>query len=199
METHLIALLAVAAIWLAAGVLADRLPGAGRARRLRRHAGWLLVLTLTGLGLMGAVGIAALSTPAGTGADQLASALLLPAVPALVVMVCTVRRLRWLQAGAATFATAPRTPTPPGLLAAAAHPLIGLPLQVSALATLCAVLIDRGAGGWLGGGLAGPALTVGGLAVVAIGVRHALRHSRFAERSVNGRLAGRVAGSGFTG
>ena len=98
--------------------------------------------------------------------------------------VCSVRRVRRLWAGAGAFASAPATPAPHGLRAAAAHPLIGLPLQVTALATLPAVIAATGADLGADPGVTGPAITVGALAVAAIGVRHALRHSRLAERAL---------------
>ncbi|MEV4491136.1 hypothetical protein AB0K04_13575 [Micromonospora coxensis] len=181
MESELAALVPIAALWLAAGIVADGLPRLDRARALRRRTGWLLALTLTGLGLTAAVLAAGLTSAGGTPVDRAAAGLTLAAAPALVVAACTVRRTRRLRAGARTFTTAPGTPAPHGLRAAAAHPLIGLPVQVAALATLPPVLaatgLDLAAG-------AGPAVTVGGLVVIAIGVRHALRHSRLAERAL---------------
>ena len=45
MDGHLIVLLPIAAVWLAAGVVADGLPRLDRARALRRRTGWLLVLS----------------------------------------------------------------------------------------------------------------------------------------------------------
>ncbi|MEH0845120.1 hypothetical protein V6U81_22290, partial [Micromonospora sp. CPCC 205711] len=104
--------------------------------------------------------------------------------PAVAVAVCTLRRTRRLRAGAGAFAAAPVTPAPYGLRAMAAHPLIGLPLQVTALATVPPLLAAAGLDLAARPGTAGPAITVGGLAVLTIGVRHALRHSRFAERTM---------------
>lgn len=183
MDSHLLVLLPVAAVWAAAGVLADGLPRLDRACALRRRTGWLSALTLTGLALTAAVLVVGLQSAGTTPIDRAASGLRLAAVPALVVAVCSVRRIRWLRAGAGAFATAPDTPAPHGLRAAAAHPLVGLPLQVTALAVLPAVVSAAGIDVLAAPAVAGPAITVGALAVIVIGVRHALRHNRFVERA----------------
>jgi hypothetical protein len=184
MDDHLTVLLPVAAVWLAAGVVADGLPRLDRARALRRRTGWLSALVLTGLALTAAVLAVGLQSAGTTVLDRAAAGLTLAAAPALVVAVCTVRRVRWLQAGAGAFATAPDTPAPPGLRAAAAHPLIGLPLQVTALAVLGGALPAAGVDLFARPAVTGPAITVAVLAVIAIGVRHALRHNRLAERAL---------------
>ncbi|MFG3580944.1 hypothetical protein [Micromonospora chersina] len=184
MDEHLTVLLPLAAVWLAAGVVADGLPRLDRARALRRRTGWLSALVLTGLALTAAVLAVGLQSAGTTALDRAAAGLTLAAVPALVVAVCTVRRIRWLRAGAGAFAAAPDTPAPHGLRAAAAHPLIGLPLQVTALAMLGAVLPAAGVDLFATPAVAGPATTVAVLGVIAIGVRHALRHNRFAERAL---------------
>ncbi|TCB93547.1 hypothetical protein E0H26_22590 [Micromonospora zingiberis] len=189
MQSHLALLLPVAVVWWAAGYLADGLPRMTHARGLRRHAGWLLGLTLTGLGLTVAVPIAGLTTAGPTLADRAAGGLALAAVPALVVAICTVRRVRRLRAGAGALAVTSRTPAPHGLRAAAAHPLIGLPLQVTGLALLPALIAASGASQLFGPGATGPAVTIGALGVMAIGVRHALRHNRLAERAMPQRSA----------
>ncbi|MCM0676958.1 hypothetical protein NCC78_20035, partial [Micromonospora phytophila] len=75
MESHLTVLLPVAAVWLAAGWLADGLPRLDRARALRRRAGWLLALTLAALGLTSAVLAAGLSSAGDTPADRAAAGL----------------------------------------------------------------------------------------------------------------------------
>ncbi|BCJ59365.1 hypothetical protein [Micromonospora endophytica] len=196
MQSHLALLIPVAAVWWVAGYLADGLPRMAHARGLRRHAGWLLALTLAGLSLTVALPIAGLATAGATVADRAAGGLALAAVPALVVAVCTVRRLRRLRAGAVALAVAPRTPAPHGLRAAAAHPLIGLPLQVTGLALVPAVIAASGAGQLLGPGAAGPAVTVGALGVAAIGVRHALRHNRLAERAMPQRATASARSAG---
>jgi hypothetical protein len=64
------------------------------------------------------------------------------------------------------------------LRAAAAHPLILVPLQVTGLATLVSLPIAGGLVKVPGADLAGIAITVVGVAVLAIGVRAGLRHSR---------------------
>ncbi|MGC4879536.1 hypothetical protein ACLQ26_25140 [Micromonospora sp. DT43] len=183
MESQLTILLPVAAIWLVAGVLADRLPRLRDARTLRRRAGWLLALALTGVALVAAVSVGGLFSGGTAPVDRAAAGLTLATGPALVVAACSVRRIRRLWAGAGAFDTAPGTPAPHGLRAAAAHPLVGLPLQVTALATLPAVIAAAGADLGAEPGVTGPAITVGALAVAAIGVRHALRHSQLTERA----------------
>ncbi|GAB3949443.1 hypothetical protein [Micromonospora vulcania] len=183
MESPLAALLPIVVVWLAAGVVADGLPRLDRARALRRRAGQLLILTLTGLTLTVTVLAVGLFSVGNAPADQAATALNLAGLPALVVTVCTVRRVRRLWAGAGAFAAAPETPAPYGLRAAAAHPLIGLPLQVTGLLTVPAVIAASDTDLFAAPGVTGPAITVGALGILAIGVRHALRHSRLAERA----------------
>ncbi|MFI6065607.1 hypothetical protein ACIA47_10110 [Micromonospora sp. NPDC051227] len=183
MESQLTILLPVAAVWLAAGVVADGLPRLRNTRMLRRRTGWLLVLALTGVALTAAVLGGGLFSAGTAPVDRAAAGLTVAAGPALVATVCSVRRIRRLWAGAGAFASAPATPAPHGLRAAAAHPLVGLPLQVTALATVPALIAAAGADLGAGPGVTGPAITVGALAVIAIGVRHALRHNRFAERA----------------
>ncbi|MFG1832561.1 hypothetical protein [Micromonospora chersina] len=184
MDERLTVLLPLAAVWLAAGVVADGLPRLDRARALRRRTGWLSALVLTGLALTAAVLAVGLQSAGTTALDRAAAGLTLAAAPALVVAACTMRRVRWLRAGAGAFAAAPDTPAPHGLRAAAAHPLIGLPLQVTALAMLGAVLPAAGVDLFATPAIAGPATTVAVLGVIAVGVRHALRHNRLAERAL---------------
>ncbi|RAO15165.1 hypothetical protein MED15_04200 [Micromonospora noduli] len=183
MESQLTILLPVAAVWLAAGVVADGLPRLRNTRMLRRRTGWLLVLALTGVALTAAVLGGGLLSVGTAPVDRAAAGLTVAAGPALVATVWSVRRIRRLWAGAGAFASAPATPAPHGLRAAAAHPLVGLPLQVTALATVPALIAAAGADLGADPGVTGPAITVGALAVIAIGVRHALRHNRFAERA----------------
>ncbi|MFE9689907.1 hypothetical protein [Micromonospora sp. NPDC005806] len=190
MDDHLTVLLPVAAVWLAAGVVADGLPRLDRARALRRRTGWLSALTLTGLLLTAAILVVGPQSAGTTPIDRAAAGLTLAAAPALVVAVCTLRRVRRLRAGAGAFAAAPDTPAPHGLRAAAAHPLIGLPLQVTALAVLPAVVSAAGVDLLATPAMAGPAITVGALGVTVIGVRHALRHNRLAERAMPPAAAG---------
>ncbi|MER7460470.1 hypothetical protein [Micromonospora sp. NPDC126480] len=181
MESHLVVLLPLAAVWLAAGWLADRLPAAEQARELRRRTGHVLALTATGLVVTAAVLAVGLAGTGPTTIDRATAGLGLAVGPALVVSACTVRRVRRLRAGAGAFAAAPLTPAPHGLRAAAAHPLVGLPPQVTGLAMLPAVIGSLAPD--LPTGAAGPAITVGALGVAVIGVRHALRHSRLVERA----------------
>ena len=183
MESQLTILLPVAAVWLAAGVVADGLPRLRNTRMLRRRTGWLLVLALTGVALTAAVLGGGLLSAGTAPVDRAAAGLTVAAGPALVATVCSVRRIRRLWAGAGAFASAPATPAPHGLRAAAAHPLVGLPLQVTALATVPALIAAAGTDLGADPGVTGPAITVGALAVIAIGVRHALRHNRLAERA----------------
>jgi hypothetical protein len=183
MESQLTILLPVAAVWLAAGILADRLPRLRDARALRRRTGWLLALALAGVALLAAVAIGGLASTGDTPIDRAAAGLTLATGPALVVAACSLRRIRRLRAGAGAFDTAPGTPAPHGLRAAAAHPLVGMPLQATALATLPAVIAAAGTDLGAEPGVTGPAITMGALAVAVIGVRHALRHSRLIERA----------------
>ncbi|QLQ38630.1 hypothetical protein [Micromonospora robiginosa] len=184
MDDRLAVLLPVAAVWLAAALVAEGLPGLDRARALRRRTGWLSALVLTGLALTVGALAAGLQSAGDTALDRAAAGLAVAAVPATLVAVCTVRRVRRLRAGAGAFATAPGTPAPHGLRAAAAHPLIALPLHATTLAVLAAMLPAVGLDLFAAPGVAGPAITVAVLGVAAIGVRHALRHNRLAERAM---------------
>lgn len=165
---------ALAAIWLTAGLLADALPTARTARELRRRTGLLSLLVGAG-----ALVFVAVPVTAGLLANVSATpAALLPVVPAMVVLTATLRRLVQIHRGAGAFATAPLAPLPPGLRAAAAHPLVSVPLQVTGLAALAGLPIAAGLIRVPGAGLVGIALTVAAVVIVAIGVRAALRHSR---------------------
>ena len=172
---------ALAAIWLTAGLLADGLPVARSAAELRRRAGLLSVLVGGGAAVFVAV---PLVSGALTGASAAPAAALPAAVPAMVVLTATLRRLGQVRRGAGAFATAPQAPVPPGLRAAAAHPLIAAPLQVTGLAALVGLPIAARLVTVPGGDVAGIAITLVGLAVMAIGIRHALRHSRLSLRVV---------------
>ncbi|MGN9775019.1 hypothetical protein ACTMS0_04470 [Micromonospora sp. H33] len=183
MESQLVVLLPLAVVWLAAGWLADRLPRAEHARGLRRQVGRVLALTVIGLVLTATVLVVGLSGGGSSPADRAAAGLGLAVPPALAVAACTVRRVRRLWAGAGAVAAAPRTPAPHGLRAAAAHPLIGLPVQLTGLAILPALVATLAPDLLTGADATGPAITVGALGVVAIGVRHALRHNRLVERA----------------
>jgi len=166
---------ALAAIWLTAGLLADGMPVARTAVELRRRAGLLSTLVGGGAAVFVAVPVVAGLV---AGASSAPAAALLPGVPALVVLTVTRRRLTQVRDGAGAFATAPLSPVPPGLRAAAAHPLIAAPLQITGLAALVGLPIAARLVTVPGAGVAGIAITAVGLAVAAIGVRHAMRHSR---------------------
>ncbi|WP_239164303.1 hypothetical protein [Actinoplanes palleronii] len=176
----------LAAVWLTAGLLADGLPTAGTALLMRRRARLLAVLVATGAAVFIAVPVATALTP-GTSSAPLAA--LLPVVPALIVLTLGVRKLGWVRRGAGAFATAPLAPVPPALRAAAAHPLIAAPLQITGLAAIVALPIaagvvdlpGRGVPSTTGfAGLVAVALILLAVAVIAIGIRAALRHSRLA-------------------
>jgi predicted metal-binding membrane protein len=182
--THTVDLVVVAGLavaWLAAGLLAETLPGLRTARALLRRTRVLLGLVAFGVGLLVAVPVIAVLTP---GTSAAAPAALLPAVPALVVLTTTLHRLTWLRRGAAAFSTAPRTPAPPTLQAAAAHPLVATPLQVTGLAALVGMPVAAGFVTVPGAGPAGAAIGLIAVAVLIIGIRHALRHSRLAQQAV---------------
>lgn len=166
---------ALAVAWLAAGLVADALPGARTARDLRRRAGALTILVAIGATVLVAVPVVTWFIP---GVSNAPAAALLPAVPALVVLTLGVRRLGQVRRGAGAFATAPHTPVPPALRAVAAHPLILVPMQVTGLAALLGLPIAAGLVKVPGTDVAGIAITVVGAAVVAIGIRAAVRHSR---------------------
>jgi hypothetical protein len=171
----LILISALAGVWLAAGLLADTLPTARTALELRRRV--VLLSTLIGLGaaVFVAVPLVADLLPGESAAP---AAALLPAIPGLFVLFVTVRRLTWVRQGAGAFAAAPQTPTPPALRAAAAHPLITTPVQVTGLAALVGLPIAAGLIEVPGASVAAIPLTIVGAAVVIVGIRAAIRHSR---------------------
>ena len=173
--TDLILIGVLAGVWLTAGLLADALPSARTARELRRRARTLSMLVGGGVAVFIAV---PLVTGVLSGDSAAPAAAVLPAVPALVVVLVTTRRLAQVRRGAGAFATAPLTPAPPALLAAAAHPLVATPLQITGLAALAGVPIAAGVIEVPGAQVAGIVLTVVGVAVLALGIRHAIRHSR---------------------
>jgi hypothetical protein len=166
---------ALAVAWLAAGLVADALPAARTARDLRRRAGALTIVVAAGAAVFVAVPLLTWVLPASS---TLATAALLPAVPGLLVLTTSVRRLAWVRRGAGAFATAPQTPVPPALRAAAAHPLILVPLQVTGLAAVIGLPIAGHLVRVPGDNAAGIAITGVGVAVAVIGIRAAMRHSR---------------------
>jgi hypothetical protein len=171
----------LAAIWLVAGLLADALPTTRTARELRRRAGIISLLVGAGAAVFVAIPVATVLMP---GASAAPAAALLPAVPALVVVTSSLRRLTQIRRGTAAFAAAPLTPVPPALQAAAAHPLVTVPLQVTGLAALIGLPIAGHLVAVPGTDVAGIALAVVAVAVLAIAVRAGLRHNRLSVRVV---------------
>jgi hypothetical protein len=171
----LILVTALAAVWVTAGLLADALPTAGTARELHRRARSLSMVVGGGAAVFVTVPLVSGLVP-GTSAAPAAA--LLPAVPVLVVLTAGLRHLTQVRRGAGVFAAAPLTPVPPALRAAAAHPLIAAPIQVTGLAALIGLPIAGRLVTVPGSDVAGIAITVVGVAVVAIGIRAAVRHSR---------------------
>jgi hypothetical protein len=173
MDVTLVA--ALAGVWLAAGLLAETLPAARTARELRRRTALLSTVIAVGAAVFVAVPLVAWVLPGDSAAP---AAALLPAVPALFALTVTVRRLTRVRQGSGAFVAAPHTPVPPGLRAAAAHPLLTTPLQVTGLAALAGLPVAGGLITVPGAGVAGIAITVVGVAVLVIGGRAAVRHSR---------------------
>lgn len=170
----------LATAWLAAGLLSDWLPTAATAHQFRRLAGVVTALIVAGLAVFIAVPLVATALP---GVQAAPIAALLPAVPGLLVVTSTVRRLGRIRRGAGAFAAAPLTPIPPGLRAAAAHPLVAAPLQVTGLAALVGLPFAAGLVTLPIGesaGVAGFAVIGIALAIAGIGLRAALRHNRLA-------------------
>ena len=179
--TDLILAGALTTVWLAAGLLVETLPTARTARELRRRAGVLCLLVGAGAAVFVAVPVVTGLVP-GTSSAPVAA--LLPAVPAAIVLTVTRRRLRQIRRGAGAFATAPLAPLPPGLRAAAAHPLVAVPLQITALAALAGLPVAAGVVAVPDSAAAGIAITVVGLAVIATAVRAGVRHSRLSVPAV---------------
>jgi hypothetical protein len=171
----------LAAIWLVAGLLADALPTARTARELRRRAGIISLLVGAGAAVFVAIPVVTGLRP-GVSAAPVAA--LLPAVPALVAVTSSLRRLTQIRRGTAAFASAPHTPVPPALQAAAAHPMVTVPLQVTGLAALIGLPIAGHLVDVPGADVAGIALAVVAVAVLVIAVRAGLRHSRLSVRVV---------------
>jgi hypothetical protein len=162
-------------VWLTAGLLAETLPTARTARELRRRAGRLCLLIGAGAGVFVAVPVVTGLVP---GASSVPTVALLAAAPAAVVLTVTRRRLSQIRRGAGAFVTAPLAPLPPGLRAAAAHPLVAVPLQITGLATLVSLPVAAGTAVVPDSALGGLAITVVGIAVFGSAVRASVRHSR---------------------
>jgi hypothetical protein len=160
--------IALAVLWSGAGVLADRLPRAHDARALRRRAG----------GLVFAVGAGVAAIVAVAFQDRAVRGLAPLAAAAAIVVVAVVPRLNRVRRGARAFESAPHAPMPPALRASAAHPMVALPVQLTAIVALVSVT------GVASVAVLGIALTAAGLIAAAIGVRHGLRHNRLAEAAV---------------
>ena len=173
--TDLILIGALAVVWLAAGLIADALPGARTARQLRRRSRALSTMVGSGLALFVAVPVLTGLLPGESAAP---AAALFPAVPALLVLTMTARRLTRIRRGANAFAAAPLAPAPPALRAAAAHPWVAVPLQVTGLAALIGVPVAAGLVELPGSDVSGLAIGIAGVAVVVLVLRHAVRHSR---------------------
>jgi hypothetical protein len=118
------------------------------------------------------------------GASAAPAAALLPAVPAMIVLTLTVRRLTQIRRGAGAFATAPLAPIPPGLRAAAAHPLVSVPLQVTGLAAVSGIPIAAGFVTVPGSDSAGIGTSIAAAVVIVLGIRAALRHSRLSVKAI---------------
>lgn len=166
---------ALAAVWLTAGLLADALPTAGTALELRRRARTVGLLVGLGAAILVTVPLLSGLLP---GTSSASAAALPPAVPALAVLAATVRRLAQVRAGAGAFSAAPSTPLPPALRAAAAHPLIAVPLQATGLAAVLGLPIAARIVTVPDADVTGVAITLIGVAVLVIGIRAAIRHSR---------------------
>ncbi|MFI5495411.1 hypothetical protein [Actinoplanes sp. NPDC051859] len=170
--TDLVLIGALAAAWLAAGLLVDVLPGSRTARVLRRRTRTLSMVVGAGVAMFLAVPVVTVVQP---GDSPVPTAAVLPAVPALVVLIVTARRLTQVRRGVRAFTTAPLAPAPPALVAAAAHPLLAAPLQVTGLAAVLAVVVVAGVEV---PGRTGGALTAAAVILIALATRHAVRHSR---------------------
>jgi hypothetical protein len=165
--------IAASVTWIGAAYLADTLPDRRTARALRRRAGLLAAVVCLGVAAVTAAVVSA-GTVRGLGST---------AVAAGIALALAVPRLNRVRRGAAAFAAAPGAPMPPALRAAAAHPLVGFPVQVTALVSLPAVAAATGVVSSTPAVL-GFALTAAVLVFATIGVRHALRHSRLRETAV---------------
>ncbi|MDQ0367804.1 hypothetical protein [Catenuloplanes indicus] len=197
---HLGAMLALAAVWLTAGVLADGLPDAPSARALRQRSGAVLALATSGLAVLIALALipAPEWSPATPGTvDPRLLSVLLPLIPAVFAAGFTLRRVARIRTATSAFTSAPGVPLPPALRAGAAHPLLAIPLQATALAAALASAVTATlATGWLdpaGSGAIAILITGLTLATLVLAVRHALRHSRLAEGAITVRRASTAA------
>lgn len=165
----------LAAVWLAAGLVADAVPGAATARALRRRVRALSILIGTGVAAFLLVPVVTTLVPGDSNAP---AAALLSGVPAMIVLAVTARRVARIRRGTSAFDTAPLTPAPHALRAAAAHPWVATPLQVTGLAAVVGVPVAAGIVEVPAAGVASGAVAVMAVLVLALSVRHGLRHSR---------------------
>lgn len=165
----------LAVLWLTAGLIADGLPGSATAAILRRRAVLLAAVAGAGTAMLVAVPLINLGRP---GPETAGTAAVLVCVPVAVVLTISLRRLTQVRHGAAALSTAPQAPVPPGLIAAAAHPLVVVPMQVAGLAAIAGLPIAAGVIDVPTALLVAVVCGVAGLVAVAIAVRHGLRHSR---------------------
>lgn len=179
--TDLVLVGTLAAIWLVAGLLADDLPTARTAHELRRRTGIITFLVGAGAAVFVAIPVVTYVQP---GASAAPVAALLPAAPALVVVTSSLHRLAVIRRGTAAFVAAPLTPAPPALRAAAAHPMVTVPIQVTGLASLIGLPIAGHVIDVPGADLAGSALAAIAVVVLAMAVRAGLRHSRLSVRAI---------------
>jgi hypothetical protein len=162
-------------VWLAAGMLADALPAAQSALELRRRAGVLSTVLAGGALVFVAIPLVSYLAPGSSAAP---TAALLAAVPGLFAVTVSLRRLTRVRRGAEVFATAPQTPVPPALRAAAAHPLLTTPPQVTGLAAIIGLPIAAHLITAPGAEVAGIAIALVGVSVLVVAVRAGVRHSR---------------------
>jgi hypothetical protein len=154
-----LATLVVPALWAAAGVLAGYLPRARTGRSLRRRSALLLLAVVCAA----AAGLA-ISTP------------LVAAAAAVTLGLATPRLVRLGRRTASFAAAGSRTPAPPLLRAAAAHPAVAVPIQATAYLSIAAPLGTSTA--------AAPVASALALAVLVTLHGHATRHRRIAESAL---------------
>jgi hypothetical protein len=184
------------ALWIGGVVLAARMPQAGSAADLRRRAQLTLVALIlaclgTGLRTTAFGGLAA-------GDRWFVQENLALLALAAVVLATAVPRLVRLRRATRAFAVArPTMPVPPTLRAAAAHPLIAVPVQATAYAAVIAVVVA------LGTAYPQTLVTLLVLAAAVTVALHAGRHRRLVAGALvvhapvsSGRAPSRAAASG---
>lgn len=171
MGVTLLVAISLPALWIGGVVLAAHMPQAGSAADLRRRA----QLTLVAL-VLACLGTGLRTTAFGglTAGDRwfVQENLALLALAAVVLATAVPRLLR-LRRATRAFAVARSTmPVPPTLRAAAAHPLIAVPIQATAYAAVIAVVVA------LGTAYPQTLVTLLALAATVTVARHAARHRR---------------------